>query len=162
MSDDTKQTAWPHLRPAANADAAQIREMVFDVLIEYGLQPDPECIDADLNDIEQSYIHPGGTFLVLEMPDGRIIGACGLYPVDEHTCELRKMYLRRNWRGKGHGRRMMEHALTEARQRRFTRMTLETASVLTEAIELYRRFGFERYEPAHLCRRCDQAYQRRL
>ena len=38
-------------------------------------------------------------------------------------------------------------------------MTLETASVLTEAIALYMRFGFRPYTPKNLAARCDQAYE---
>ena len=154
--------AWPRLRAAGNADAERIRAVVFETLGEYGLKPDPNSIDADLDDIEASYVRRGGTFVVLEVRGGEIIGSYGLYPVDARTCELRKMYLRRGHRGRGYGRRMMEHALAEARRLGFSVMTLETASVLKEAIGLYRGFGFEPYEPAHLCQRCDQAMRRRV
>lgn len=37
-------------------------------------------------------------------------------------------------------------------------LKLETASVLKEAIALYRKFGFREYHPTELCSRCDQAY----
>ncbi len=40
----------------------------------------------------------------------------------------------------------------------FKTMTLETATVLKEAIALYRSYGFKPYESTHLCWRCDQAY----
>ena len=154
MRDD----AWPQLRPATNADGRQIAELVYTVLREYHLRPDPDGTDADLRDIEQAYLARGGAFCVLEAQDGRIIGAYGLYPIDARTCELRKMYLRRDDRGKGLGRRLLEHALAEARRLGFTRVTLETASVLTEAIALYESSGFVPYRPEHLSARCDQAY----
>lgn len=132
--------------------------MVYTVLREYHLRPDPECTDADLRDIEQAYLARGGTFCVLETQDGHIIGAYGLYPTDRATCELRKMYLRRDYRGRGLGKRLLEDALAEARRLGFRRVTLETASVLTEAIALYESYGFLPYRPEHLSARCDQAY----
>jgi putative acetyltransferase len=119
---------------------------------------------------------------VLEEQDGSIIGSYGLYPIVEQrlkagdqrpegsvvsnpsspalqaTCELRKMYLHRDYRGKGMGRGLLEHALAEARRLGFKQVTLETASVLKEAIRLYERYGFKPYIPAHLSCRCDQAY----
>ncbi len=161
MSED-KTKSWPQIRPATSADGVCIRQLVFGVLGEYGLRPDPEGVDGDLNDIEQSYLARGGMFFLLELHEGEVIGCYGLYPLDEQTCELRKMYLRREYRGKGHGRRMMEHAIARAREVNFSVMTLETASVLKEAIGLYRSFGFACYEPAYLCHRCDQAYRLRL
>jgi putative acetyltransferase len=68
------------------------------------------------------------------------------------------MYLHGAYRGKGLGRFLMESALSEARQLGFKRMILETASVLKEAISLYKSHGFIEYEPEHISSRCDQAF----
>jgi len=146
------------LRPANNKDGDNIADLVYGVLREYDLTPDPACTDADIKDIESSYFGRGGKFFVLETEDGSIIGAYGLYPVDEHTCELRKMYLQKAYRGKGLGKFLLEDALSIARQLRFERMILETASVLKEAIALYKSYGFIEYDPQHMSSRCDQAY----
>jgi len=191
---------WPRLRPATNADCEPVQSLVFAVLAEYHLAPDPGCTDADLRDIEEAYLKRGGVFHVLEEQDGSIIGSYGLYPIaapdmssvgagpracpdgltlsqgmGNHgglplrasratpaTCELRKMYLRRDYRGQGLGKRLLEHALAEARRLGFKTVTLETASVLKEAIRLYETYGFKPYAPSHLSRRCDQAYELRL
>jgi len=153
-----KEEQRPKLRPASNKDGRKITDLVYGVLIEYGLKPDGACTDADLKDIEHSYFEPGGTFCVLEEEGGSIIGAYGLYPVDKRTCELRKMYLRSSYRGKGLGKLLLDDALSKARRMGFERMTLETASVLKEAIALYKSYGFVEYEPEHLSSRCDQAY----
>jgi len=152
------ETRWPRLRPATNADGGQVRDLVFTVLGEYGLQPDPGCTDADLDNIEQSYLKRGGVFYVLEESNGAIVGSYGLYPMEAGVCELRKMYLHRACRGRGFGRRLLEDALAHARRLGFRRVTLETASVLKEAIRLYERHGFKPYKAEHLSRRCDQAY----
>jgi putative acetyltransferase len=152
------EASWPRLRPATNADCQRVVDLVYTVLGEYGLQPDPQGTDADLNDIEQSYLQRGGVFYVLEGKDGSIIGSYGLYPMEAGACELRKMYLHRDYRGEGHGRRMLKDALAKAKQLGFKRITLETASVLKEAIRLYESYGFQPYRPDHLSCRCDQAY----
>jgi putative acetyltransferase len=148
----------PQLREATNADCHAVRELVFAVLEEYGLKPDPGSTDADLDDIEQSYFARGGTFCVFEDRDGAIVGAYGLYPLEDHACELRKMYLRREYRGQGLGKRLLDEALDNARHLSFARVVLETASVLKEAIALYESYGFAPYRPDHLSPRCDQAF----
>jgi len=156
------QNRWPKLRCADNRDCPGIAELVFTVLREYNLAPDPESTDADLKDIEESYLKRGGAFFVLEDRPGLIIGAYGLYRIDKATCELRKMYLHRSFRGKGLGKSLLQDALEEARQMGFKKVTLETASVLTEAANLYRSYGFVEYQPEHLSRRCDRALQLEL
>jgi putative acetyltransferase len=153
-----RQSPRPQLRLAENRDCEHITDLVYGVLREYGLKPDPASTDADIQDIESSYFRRGGTFLVLESPDGTVIGAYGLYPLEKRTCELRKMYLHKAHRGKGLGKLLLDDALAKAKQLGFETMVLETASVLKEAIALYRSYGFTEYTPAHLSSRCDQAY----
>jgi len=152
------QNRWPRFRRANNRDCPRIAELVFTVLREYNLEPDPESTDADLKDIERSYFDNGGAFYVLEDRPGSIIGAYGLYPIDRATCELRKMYLSKSFRGRGLGKLLLEDALAKARRTGFGKVTLETASVLTEAISLYKSYGFLEYKPDHLSSRCDQAF----
>jgi len=153
-----QEKQWPRLRPANNEDCEKIANLVYGILKEYNLRPDPEATDADLKDIEQSYFERGGTFYVLEEKDGSIIGAYGLYAVEEQTCELRKMYLHNAFRGKGLGKLLLESALSEAKQLGFKKIVLETASALKEAISLYKSYGFVEYTAEHLSSRCDQAY----
>ena len=146
------------LRSATNADAASVKALVFTVLAEYELRSDPEGTDADLDDLEGQYISRGGAFDVVQDADGEIVGSVGLFPVDSTTCELRKMYLKPHARGRGLGKRLLEHALSRARALGFSRVTLETAAVLREAIGLYTKYGFRRAESSHLSNRCDSMY----
>src|SRR4051794_15984077 len=92
------------LRLATNEDRQGIENLVFGVLAEYGLSPDPNGTDADLHDLEHSYHRTGGDFTVLVDQAQSIVGSVGLAPVGHGTCELRKMYLARTTRGQGCGR----------------------------------------------------------
>jgi GNAT superfamily N-acetyltransferase len=150
------------LRPANNTDRQAIESVVFDVLAEYGLRPDPGGTDADLLDINAFYHASGGCFDVLVDPAGQLVGTVGLMRKSPAVCELRKMYLRPDHRGRGLGRRLMEHAIRRAEELGFSRMELETALVLREAVRLYESFGFRPYQPSHLAQRCDVAYFRQL
>lgn len=143
-------------RPATNRDRDVIEELVFGVLVEFGLRPDPSNTDADLRNVERSYA--GGAFDVLVDSAGTIVGCVGLYPLEKGTCELRKMYLLRAYRGQGLGRRLLEHALERAASFGFSRVVLETACVLQDATRLYERCGFLPYTPEHMSKRCDKAY----
>jgi len=135
-----------------------VEQLVFDVLAEYGLAPEPDGVDADLRDLEGHYIDRGGWFGVWVDETGAIIGTAGLRKLNDATCELRKMYLRASARGHGYGKTMLERALSEATQRSFGRVELETASVLKEAIGLYEKFGFRRQPLGpHCAKRCDVA-----
>lgn len=146
------------LRPATNQDAAAVQSLVFGALEEYGLRADPDNTDADLCDIEATYWRAGGRFDVLTDSEGAVLGTVALFRVNPTTCELRKMYLVRAERGKGLGRILLEHAIERAAELGFDRMVLETASALREAVSLYEKRGFHRYNPCHMAARCDAAY----
>lgn len=147
------------LRAATRADSEPARELISQVLAEYGLQLSSDGSDSDLDDLVASYADAGGCFDLLVDDEDRLVGTVGLLPLSETQLELRKMYLHPAARGQGHGRRLLEHALNWARQHGYRELCLETASALTEAIALYRAYGFERYTPPHLARRCDQGYR---
>jgi len=149
------------IRRASNADRKAVKDLVFSTLRSYGLQPDPSTTDSDLEDLEKHYFQARGWFAVLESEE-RIVGSYRLFCVDSLTCELRKMYLSPQCRGSGYGKRLLEDALLKALDLGYHAVTLETASVLKEAISLYIKYGFQPYEAAHLSPRCDQAFIRKL
>jgi putative acetyltransferase len=150
-------------RMATNADGPAVEQLVFSVLGEYGLAPEPEGVDRDLRDLEGFYLAHGGWFGVWVDEAGAIYGSAGLGRVDERTCELRKMYLHPTKRGQGQGRAMLERALAEAKRLGYQRVILETATVLKEAVQLYERYGFRKTEPeGHCAKRCDLVMVREL
>jgi molybdate transport system substrate-binding protein len=146
------------LRRAGRADTGAARELVFGVLAEYGFTPEPAGTDADLMDLEAGFLADGGLFDVAVEPDGRMAACCGLKVLAGGRLELRKMYVRRDARGQGLGRRLLDRALAWARARGYPRVELETASVLKEAIALYEKAGFvPRPGKLDTCR-CDRAF----
>jgi molybdate transport system substrate-binding protein len=146
------------IRPATAADLPPVRDVVHRVLAEYKLEVDPGGTDSDLGDLDASYFSRGGHFDVVVSEEGHIAGCCGVYRMDDTTCELRKMYLRRDARRHGVGGRLLRRALAFAKGRGYQRMELETASVLKKAIALYTGAGFRPIERKHLADRCDQAF----
>jgi putative acetyltransferase len=149
------------IRQATDADGERVRELVFSVLGEYGLEGDVAGTDADLFEIEASYKKRGGSFELLEDADGKLLGTVGLFPIDDTKVELRKMYFATDLRGRGLGRKLLERTIENACSLGFSIVYLETAAVLTQAVRLYRSFGFEPVDIVHSAR-CDQGFELRL
>jgi putative acetyltransferase len=150
------------IRSATNQDIPRIQDLVFSVLREYALRPDPDSADADLEDVEASYFGRGGSFEVVEDAEGGIVGTVGLFPLDGRRVELRKMYLATPLRGRGWGRLLLERSLRQSRELGFEEVWLETNSRLKEAVRLYEQYGFRRIESDHVAARCDRAYLLKL
>lgn len=148
--------AEPSFRRARKVDEEAIRELIFSILDEYDLKAAHETTDADLFDIDGFYA--GGAFELLVDGTDALMGTFGLKRLDGNACELRKMYLDRKHRGHGYGKLLLNRAVARARTLGFTRIELETASVLKEAISLYEAYGFAPIERSCCTGRCDRAY----
>lgn len=146
------------LREASNDDVEMIKTLVFTVLREFGLEPDESDTDSDLENIEASYFKRGGMFEVIIDKENEIVGCVGIYPVDLHTCELRKMYLAPTLRGKGFGRKLLDRTVKQAKYLGFTQMTLETANILKAANHLYVSYGFQQSDSGLHAARADKGY----
>lgn len=144
------------LHAATNADIPAIKKLIFEVLREYGLKGDESGKDKDLADIQRHYFDRKGFFGVAV--GSAVVGTFGIYQLDEITCELRKMYLHKDARGRGLGQHILKVSIEAAKKLRYEKMILETISPLKEAIALYRKHGFKEIAPRELSDRVDQAF----
>ncbi len=146
------------IRPARSADGDACREIIFGILRHYGLEPEPQGQDADLDDLEAHYDGRDSLFVVVVDDSGRIVGTGGLKRYDAEQAEIKKMYLLPEVRGQGLGRRLLDTLVGFARAVGYRRIVLESNSNLTEALQLYQRYGFVPVPPEHLSYRCDRAF----
>ncbi|MDY4253755.1 GNAT family N-acetyltransferase, partial [Clostridium sp.] len=94
-------------------------------------------------------------FEVIEFK-GNIIGSYGIYKIDSETCELRKMYLNKNFQGMGLGNIMIENSFKLAIRLGYKSIMLQTNSLLYKATKLYKKYGFEEIKE-EVCERCNLA-----
>jgi N-acetylglutamate synthase-like GNAT family acetyltransferase len=145
------------IRSASNADCERVQNLVFGILCEYGLKPDLNGTDRDIADIEAHYLTRGGIFELIENEAGELLGTVGLYPINDETIELRKMYFSPKIRGQGFGKKTLQRMIEKARELSYRKIYLETAVILKEAVHLYEKFGFQPTDEKHTPR-CDAAY----
>lgn len=141
------------LRKLLLADADEVRNLIFSVLEEYNLHPEPGTTDADLYEVTRFY--PDGRFWVMVDESDNIKGSAALYKIDSNTVELRKMYFHPSLRNQGLGRWLMSFVLHEAVKAGYKTVCLETATVLREARKLYTGFGFVEQPGDCHSARCD-------
>lgn len=79
--------------------------------------------------------------------DGQPVGCGGVQLFGEEYAELKRMYVRPQFRGQGVGKQLLAHLQALAYKRGLRVLRLETGVFQTEAIGLYQRFGFRRIPP---------------
>jgi GNAT superfamily N-acetyltransferase len=94
------------------------------------------------NDDPAEISPPRGVFLVVRDGDGMAIGCGGLKLLDEHTAEVKRMWLHSSTRGRGLGALLLDALEAAARDLGATRGVLDTNATLEAALSLYRLHGW--------------------
>jgi putative acetyltransferase len=130
------------LQPADNPFLARI---IRESLAEFGAnRPGTVYYDPTTDALSELFTRPGSHYFVAEL-NGEIIGGAGIFPSDglpAGVCELVKMYLKKETRGQGLGRNMIQLCLNQARLLGYRQIYLETMPELKKAVSVYEKFGF--------------------
>ena len=85
---------------------------------------------------------------MLALYEGELAGCVALHKLDSEICEMKRLYLRPKFRGKGLGHTLAEYVISEARRIGYRRMRLDTVEpVMKDAVAMYRRLGFKEIAP---------------
>jgi putative acetyltransferase len=130
------------IQPADNQSLARI---IRSALTEFGAnKPGTVYYDPTTDALYELFQTPGSIYYVAEL-NGQLIGGAGIYPsagLPPDTCELVKMYLSPEARGKGTGKTLIEKALEFAREAGYKKVYIETMPELRKAMSVYEKFGF--------------------
>ena len=96
---------------------------------------------AELDALPGAYGAPSGA-LLLAREEEQTLGCVGLRALESGVCEMKRLYLRPQARGKGLGLALCRSVIVRARTLGYNQMKLDTVSKLEKAIELYRSLGF--------------------
>jgi ribosomal protein S18 acetylase RimI-like enzyme len=102
--------------------------------------------EQELAELPGRYALPSGR-LLLALEGDAVAGCVALRRIDDGICEMKRLYLRPAFRGKGTGRLLVTAVLEAARDCGYRLMRLDTLSSMKEAIELYESLGFIRTAP---------------
>jgi len=100
--------------------------------------------DPHLNTLFEVYQAENEIYFIVEM-NGTILGGCGignLVETEFKICELQKMYLAKEARGKGIAKELMQKCLTFAKQVGYDKCYIETLPFMKDAQKLYVKSGF--------------------
>ena len=129
------------------AQVAQARELFLKYAQSLGFSLCFQNFDKELAGLPGDYAPPEGRLLLAEY-EGQIAGCVALHGLEPGICEMKRLYLRPQFRGKGLGRALTERIIAEARQIGYQRMRLDTIEpVMKDAVAMYRKLGFNEIAP---------------
>jgi putative acetyltransferase len=131
----------------SHAQIAQTRELFLEYAESLGFSLCFQNFDKELAGLPGGYAPPDGRLLMAEY-EGQLAGCVALHKLETDTCEMKRLYLRAKFRGKGLGHALAETIIAEARDIGYRRMRLDTVEpVMKDAVVIYRRLGFNEIPP---------------
>jgi ribosomal protein S18 acetylase RimI-like enzyme len=132
------------------AQGASELDVVRELFREYAAQVAELCcfagFEREVAGLPGEYAPPaGGLWLARE--GGAAAGCVALRRLDADSGEMKRLYVRETFRGRGLGRRLAELVVEETRKRACTRLVLDTLPKMREAIVLYESLGFRETGP---------------
>ena len=127
----------------ANLDEAQ--QLFREYAASIGISLDFQNFEKELASLPGSYAPPKGRLLIARWND-EIAGCIALRELSNGACEMKRLYVRPQFRGLGIGKALCERLIQEAQKMGYKRMRLDTLPFMTAARGLYLSLGFKEIE----------------
>ena len=98
-------------------------------------------VDFTMNNLDK-FAEPDGRLLLVEV-DGQIAGTISLRKIRGDCGEIKRMYIKPEFRGKKLGNLMIEKVISISEENRFSKLFLDTSLFMSSAVSLYKKFGFK-------------------
>lgn len=138
------------IAPTQADDMAPVRQIFQEYADSLKVDLEFQGFESEIAELPGEYAQPRGQIL-LALVDGAVAGCCALRPLDDcdyaNAAEMKRLYVRKAFRGFGLGRQLAEAILDAARRQGYTHVLLDTLDDMESARELYNDLGFESIEP---------------
>jgi len=123
-----------------------IRALFQEYWDAFGFTPCFQNFGVELGSLPGDYAPPEGR-LMLARWDAHNAGCVAMRRLDPGRCEFKRLWVKPEFRGHGIGRALLEWVVTEARAAGYRELVADTMPVMTQALAMYDRYGFERTGP---------------
>jgi GNAT superfamily N-acetyltransferase len=124
-----------------DAGVAEARQLFREYAAWLNVDLSFQDFERELSHLPGDYTAPSGT-LLLCVVGSAVAGCAAVRQWSPDSAELKRMFVREQYRGHGCGLLLAQHALAFARTAGYRRILLDTLAFMTDALHLYRRLGF--------------------
>ena len=127
-------------------DMDRVRALFRQYVTELGEDLGFQGFEEELQTLPGEYSWPAGS-LYLAWADEQPAGCIAMRRLDENTCEMKRLYVRPEYRGRKLGGHLVRTIIASARAHNYKVMKLDSLRRLKSAYTLYKSFGFRETEP---------------
>ena len=141
------QGMWRLIEVTHEKQIQTVRDLFEEYAVSIGIDLTFQNFEQELMQVADIYLPPGGGALFLADHEGIPAGCAGLRRIDNRRCEMKRLYVRNQFRGKGIGKTLCRSVILKGSQLGYREMLLDTLITMVEAQALYRELGFKETAP---------------
>jgi GNAT superfamily N-acetyltransferase len=127
-------------------DLNAVRDLWREYWKSIDLPEDFQDFGEELQGLPGKYAEDGGALLIAWI-EGAPTGTIALRRINDHAGEVKRLYLRPQFRGRGLGRHLVEKVIARARAIGYETLYADTLPIMKDALNLYATMGFETTGP---------------
>jgi len=136
-----------HIKQVEKTDDIQTAQTLFDEYVTaLNIDLTFQNYDNERRHIADIYMPPAGALYLAEK-NSEYAGCVGLRQFDGQRCEMKRLYVRPEFRGLGIGTALCKRIIEEGRHMGYAEMLLDTLASMHKALALYRSLGFKQIAP---------------
>jgi len=134
-----------HIVPAQGTHLEEVKTLFQDYQRELAVDLGFQDFNQELETLPGVYKEPRGSML-LAMDQDNIVGCIALKPLSKTVCEMKRLYVRPEYRKQGIGKQLVLKIIAKAKKKGYQLMKLDTLERLHASYHLYQSVGFEETE----------------
>lgn len=127
-------------------DLVHIKELFIEYAKSLGVDLSFQGFEEELKSLPGKYSEPEGS-IVLALVGEKPAGCAALRRITEQICEMKRLYVRDEFRGVGLGRELADRIIERAKELDYKYIRLDTLPTMERAQDMYRDMGFYEIEP---------------
>jgi len=136
-----------HFIDANTANHFKEARILFQEYIDsLGIDLSFQAYQTELADLASIYSPPNGA-IILAKQSNESVGCVGLRKYNSEVCEMKRLYMRPQGRGRGLGMVLCQKIISRAKAMGYGKLRLDTLPTMTAARELYKKIGFYPIDP---------------
>lgn len=141
-----RNTMWEIIQAEDRKDCETAKSLIVEYTASLDINLDFQHLHRELQEFPGHYAPPQGRVL-LAKSENQVGGCVCLRPLANDVCEMKRLYVKSEYRGRAIGKQLALAVIQEAKTIGYHCMRLDTLSTMSEAMALYQMLGFTRIEP---------------
>lgn len=123
----------------------ELSKEYLDFYKDMGLDVSFDGFEDEFKSFPKKYFEPNGCILIA-WSGNKSVGCIAVTKMEEGICELKRLFVREEYRKQGVGSRLISEIIIQAKKKGYLKMRLDTVERLEDAYKLYLKFNFKDIE----------------